>query len=340
MTDLSIALQLENAAKRVTVFRDQHNKENPYCVISNKVMRDKNIEKFSDLGLLTYLLSWSNHHRVCIEALAKRGKDGRDAIRNMLKRLESLGYVKRTQLKSENGQFGEVIYQIFESPEQLQPSLELGDAKAATEQQKEQLEDAQLGFDFNVDYQDESMTFYTENELTASGFSVNGESNTNNYDDSRSTISNSEEQKKIEKQEIINRFPLKIDDPIVKARLNMSMLSNVVSTQAQLDSYLLDFNLNHSQYKNLTPHKRLLNFIVFLNKIHTSKAGQNAHIARLRANGFTELPKAPKNTPKAKPKQDFSRFTHVQPQSSQAEQVDAEALQKIAQQAAIDLDGF
>ena len=339
MTDLSIALQFESA-KRVTVFRDLHNKENPYCMISNKVMRDKNIEKFSDLGLLTYLLSWSNHHRVCIEALAKRGKDGRDAIRNMLKRLESLGYVKRTQLKSENGQFGEVIYQIFESPEQPIPSLELGDAKAATEQQKEQLEDAQLGFDFNVNNQDETMTFDHENETTANGFSVNGESNTNKYDDSRNTISNSEEQEKIKKQEIINRFPLKINDPIVKARLNISMLSSVVSTQAQLDSYLLDFNLNHSQFKNLTPYRRLLNFIVFLNKIHASKAGQNAHRARLRANGFVGLPEAPKNTPKLKPKQDFSRFTHAQTQSNQAEQIDAETLQKIAQQAAIDLDGF
>ncbi|AWL27176.1 hypothetical protein DJ533_00390 (plasmid) [Acinetobacter defluvii] len=339
MTDMSIALQLETA-KRVTVFRDLHNKENPYCMISNKTMHDKNIEKFSDLGLLTYLLSWSNYHRVCIEALAKRGKDGRDAIRNMLKRLESLGYVKRTQLKSQNGQFGEVIYQIFESPDQQKPSLELGDSKAATEQQKEHLENAQLGFDFEMFDQENNMNFDAENDKTANGFSVNGESDTNKYNDSRNTISNSEEQKKIEKQEIINRFPLKIDDPVVKARLNMSMLSNVVSTQAQLDAYLLDFNLNHSQFKNLTPHKRLLNFIVFLNKIHTSKAGQNAHRARLRANGFIDLPAAPTHTPKVKSKQDFSRFTNVQAQASQVKQLDAERLQKIAQQAAIDLEGF
>lgn len=339
MTDLSIALQFE-AAKRVTVVRDLHNKENPYCMISNKTMHDKNIEKFSDLGLLTYLLSWSNHHRVCIEALAKRGKDGRDAIRNMLKRLESLGYVKRTQLKSQNGQFGEVIYQIFESPDQQKPSLELGDTKAATEQQKEQLQDAQLGFDFEMNDQVNNMNFNNQNDVAVNGFAVNGESNTNKYNDSINTISNSEEQKKIEKQEIINRFPLKIDDPVVKARLNMSMLSGVVSTQAQLDSYLLDFNLNHSQYKNLTAHKRLLNFIVFLNKIHTSKAGQNAHRARLRANGFVDLPEAPKNTPKAKPKQDFSRFTTVPTTASQAKPVDTETMQKISQQAAIDLEGF
>lgn len=337
MTDLSIALQLESA-KRITVFRESHNKENPYSVISNKTLHDKNIEKFSDLGLLTYLLSWSNHHRVCIEALAKRGKDGRDAIRNMLKRLESLGYVKRTQLKATNGQFGEVIYQIYETPTDMTPSLELGDSKAATESNKEQLDNAQLGFDFDSE-QEENMIFNMDNDSTADGFSVNGESNTNKYDDSRNTISNSEDQKKIEKQEIINRFPLKIDDPVVKARLNMSMLSGMVSTQAQLDSYLLDFNQNHSQYKNLTAHKRLLNFIVFLNKIHTSKAGQNAHRARLRANGFIDLPEAPKNVPKAKQKQDFSRYTNVPSQHVQ-QKTDNEELKQIAQQAAIDLEGF
>ena len=318
MTNLAAAVFDLNTAKKITVHRQEHNRDNPYTVISNQTLHDENIEKFSDLGLLTYLLSWSNYHRVCIEALTKRGKDGRDAIRGMLKRLENLGYVKRTQMKAQNGKFGDVVYQIYESPTEVKPALIINDQKAETEQQAEDFQLSQLGFNFDdmqSDIQDSSM----KNESTADGFSVVGKTDTNKYYKKISNISSKDDQQNIQtqpvqqtkEQEIINRFPIKIDDPTFSAYLNMSMLSPMISTQAQLDKYLIDFNLNHDQFRKLTPTKRLKNFIYFLIKIHNSPSGQKAHHARLRANGFVlDLPK-PESPKKAQKAQNLSRFFDV-----------------------------
>ena len=227
-----------------------------------------------------------------------------------------------------------VVYrdEIYESPTSVQPALVVADAKASTEQQQEYFQDTQLGFDFeNATMMDMTNTEVNmDNEdLTADGFSVDGECDTNKYNNKISNISSNPSpqndignQKQNREQEIINRFPIKLTDPIFSSYLNMAMLGSMISTQAQLDRYLLDFNLNHEQYKHLTATKRIKNFIHFLIKIQSSPSGQKAHQARLRASGF--ILNVPVVT-SAKPKQtkDLSRFTdvpHIQAVSNQEDQ--------------------
>ena len=144
-------------------------------------------------------------------------------------------------------------------------------------------------------------------------------------------------QKQNREQEIINRFPIKLTDPIFSSYLNIAMLGSMISTQAQLDRYLLDFNLNHEQYRHLTSTKRVKNFIHFLIKIQSSPSGQKAHQARLRASGFILNVPTVTSAKAKKPKQtkDLSRFTdvpHIQAVSNQEDQpfiVTAEMLNKL-----------
>lgn len=293
------SLAIHSGASSRTVFRAEHSKENPYTVISNKLLRDHSIKR-SDKGLLVELLSWSDKHRVCIQALIKKGKEGRDAIHGMLSRLESSGYIKRTQIKNNDGTFGKVIYHIYESPIDDVVIATIEDAKGEFSGNDETGSEAQLGFDF--DHGIEQM-----NE-TANGFPVNGKDDTNKYNDLRSNLNSSNngggEFKNPTEEEILNRFPLKFEGA-VQARLLMSSLNGMISSQKQLDKYLLDFNINHEQYKHLNDHKRLNNFIHFLSKIHNSPSGQRSHLARLRAAGFIT---PQQNKPTYKKQKDFSRY--------------------------------
>lgn len=293
-------IAVSSSALSRTVFRAEHNKDNPYTVISNKLLRDHSIKR-SDKGLLVELLSWSDKHRVCIQALIKKGKEGRDAIHGMLTRLESAGYIKRTQIKNNDGTFGKVLYQIYESPLDDFVIATIEDSKGELSDNGNSNSEAQLGFDFDNGFKEEMND-------TANGFSVNGKGDTNKYNDLRSNLNSSNngggELSTPTEQEILNRFPLKFEG-VVQARLLMSNISGMITSQKQLDKYLLDFNINHDQYKHLDDHKRLNNFIHFLSKIFNSPAGQRSHLARLRAAGFA-TPQQIK--PSYKKQKDFSRY--------------------------------
>ncbi|EME6128243.1 hypothetical protein KY206_003681 [Acinetobacter baumannii] len=277
-----------------TIYRAEHSKENPYTVLSNKLLRDPNIKR-ADKGLLVELLSWGDKHRVCIQALVKKGKEGRDAIQGMLNRLEEAGYIKRTQLKNSDGTFGKVVYQIFESP--IETKI------LAQAEYTASFSDAQLGFNFDE--------FDENNAQAANGFSVCGESTTNKYNELRSNnLNNINRGGDMEKRnELLEKYRVLLKDPIFLARLQMAGLGSMIQTQDQLDHYLVDFNSNHDQYKNISDHQRLNNLIKFLLKIHHSPAGQRAHFARMQALGSSEhFNKPAHNKPLNKPSKDFSRF--------------------------------
>lgn len=325
MTNLAV----QSSALTRTVFRAEHNKENPYTVISNKLLRDHSIKR-SDKGLLVELLSWSDKHRVCIQALIKKGKEGRDAIQGMLSRLESAGYIKRTQIKNSDGTFGKVTYQIFESPLDDVVVATIEDIKGELPGNDSNCTEAQLGFDFEHGAQQEMKT-------TVNGFSDNGKHDTNNYNDLRSNLNSSNgagELQKPSEQEIIDRFPLKYEG-IIQARLAMAGLSGMISSQKQLDKYLLDFNINHFQYKRLNQNQRLNNFIHFLAKIHASPAGQRSHNARLRAVGYV----FDKPNTQSKSKKDFSRYV-INTNESQQPLAQSKPYEEFVQSSDFDIKGF
>lgn len=275
MTNLAVLEILER-----TIFRAEHSKDNPYTVISNKLLRDPNIKR-SDKGLLVELLSWGDKHRVCVQALVNRGKEGRDAIQGMLNRLDEAGYIKKTQIKNSDGTFGKVVYQIFESAQDGKIMAVIEDGQSCENDAAKLLEKAQLGFDFEAQINDQK-------DEAANGFPVDGKSLTNKYNELRSNLIFNKRVGDMENEnDLLQRYHLKLDDPIVAARIKMAGLGLLVQTQKQLDALLIDFNVNHDQYKKISDHQRLNNFIKFLLKIHHSASGQRAHVARLKALGST-----------------------------------------------------
>lgn len=303
MTNLAIHDVLER-----TIIRAEHSKHNPYTVISNKLLRDPTIKR-SDKGLLVELLSWGDKHRVCVQALINRGKEGRDAIQGMLNRLDDAGYIKKTQIKNSDGTFGKVVYQIFEAAQEGKIMAVIEDGQTSENEAANLLEKAQLGFDFEAQVNDPI-------DETENGFSVNGKILTNKYNELRSNlIINKRVGDMVNEKDLLERFHLKLDDPIVAARIKMAGLGLLVQTQKQLDALLIDFNVNHEQYKKISDHQRLNNFIKFLLKIHHSAAGQRAHVARLKALGSNAHNDVKK--PSSSKTKNFDRF--ILPTTSQAQ---------------------
>lgn len=102
-----------NESTGITIQRGKHDKENPYVLISRKMLRDTSISPKAK-GVLCYLLSlpdnWKAHPRHVAMALGV----GKEQIYNILKELLNAGYATRTESKGEKGQFGFVLYEFYE----------------------------------------------------------------------------------------------------------------------------------------------------------------------------------------------------------------------------------
>ena len=99
--------------EEVTIQRGRHDRENPYVMISRKMLRDPSISPKAK-GVLCFLLSlpdnWKAHPRQLAESLGV----SKDQIYTILKELISIGYATRTESKGEHGRFGYVVYEFYE----------------------------------------------------------------------------------------------------------------------------------------------------------------------------------------------------------------------------------
>lgn len=75
-------------------------------------------------GLLSLMLSLPDDWDYSISGLATLSKDGKDSIMSALAELEKFGYLTRTRLTNEKGQFAGVEYNIFEIPQPKDPISE------------------------------------------------------------------------------------------------------------------------------------------------------------------------------------------------------------------------
>lgn len=274
--------------KTKNIFRAPHDRENPYTLITNKLLRDTTI-KHSDRGLMCQLLSWSDYHKLCIQAIVKKSIEGRDAIRGMLDRLIQAGYIRMIQNKSQNGQFDTMTYQIFEqSTGVVVADLDLsGIAEDGLAEPSPQLD--------LFAFESEEMNQKNENvNQAANGKAESGKPETNNNYDLRNTIfssntaenENSGNQEKNTLGDLLRKWHISIDDPMFKAKIAMAGLSTFIINQDQLDRFLIDFNQQHDKYKNISESKRLHNFAVYLIRVKNTKAEYAKHVARLRALGL------------------------------------------------------
>lgn len=97
------------------------NKTNDYTVVSNTHLRDKNLS-LKAKGLLTVLLSLPDNWDYSVNGLVAISKEGKDGITSAIKELENNCYLKRTQIKDENGKFKGHNYDVYEKPFAENPS--------------------------------------------------------------------------------------------------------------------------------------------------------------------------------------------------------------------------
>ena len=105
----------------MSVFRI--NKTQNYTVMSNHHFKEKKMS-LKAKGLLSLMLSLPDDWDYSISGLATLSKDGKDSIMSALAELEKFGYLTRTRLTNEKGQFAGVEYNIFEIPQPQNPNSE------------------------------------------------------------------------------------------------------------------------------------------------------------------------------------------------------------------------
>ena len=103
----------------MSVFRIQ--KTANYTVMSNHHFKEKRMSLKSK-GLLSLMLSLPDTWDYSISGLATLSKDGKDSIMSALVELEKFGYLTRTRLTNDKGQFAGVEYNIFELPQRDFPT--------------------------------------------------------------------------------------------------------------------------------------------------------------------------------------------------------------------------
>ena len=102
----------------MSVFRI-HKTEN-YTVMSNSHFKERDMS-LKAKGLLSLMLSLPDSWHYSISGLVTLSKDGKDSVMSALSELEEFGYLTRTRVTNEKGQFSGVQYDIFEVPQAEKP---------------------------------------------------------------------------------------------------------------------------------------------------------------------------------------------------------------------------
>ena len=91
--------------------------QQPFTIISNKILFDKRLSAKATMYLLLMLAvppTWN----YTIAGLATLKSDGVDSVRSAIKELEKFGYVSHKRARNEKGQMKGTEYLIYEEPEQ------------------------------------------------------------------------------------------------------------------------------------------------------------------------------------------------------------------------------
>lgn len=87
-----------------------------FTVMSNHHFKERGLS-LKAKGLLSLMLSLPDDWNYSIAGLVKLSKDGKDSVMTALAELEKFGYLTRTQMTNDKGQFSGIEYNIFEEPQ-------------------------------------------------------------------------------------------------------------------------------------------------------------------------------------------------------------------------------
>ena len=86
-----------------------------YTIISNMHFKDRRLSLRAK-GLLSLILSLPDSWDLTLKGLVSICTEGRDAVSNTIKELQTYGYIKKLQPREKNGKLQRVIYEIHEKP--------------------------------------------------------------------------------------------------------------------------------------------------------------------------------------------------------------------------------
>lgn len=100
----------------MSIMRFKKGKKNPYFLVHNSTISDNRLSNKAK-GLLCYIFSKPDNWYVSYQDLVSSSTDGIKSIRSTIKELMNAGYLKRSQLRNDNGQFGFYDLTVFEKPQ-------------------------------------------------------------------------------------------------------------------------------------------------------------------------------------------------------------------------------
>lgn len=98
-------------------------KTSNFTVMSNFHFKEKRMS-LKAKGLLSLMLSLPDDWNYSVSGLVKLSKDGKDSVMSALAELEKFGYLSRSKVINERGQFSGMEYNIYEEPQWEDPIAE------------------------------------------------------------------------------------------------------------------------------------------------------------------------------------------------------------------------
>lgn len=87
-----------------------------FTIMSNYHFKEKTMS-LKAKGLLSLMLSLPDDWNYSVSGLVKLSKDGKDSVMSALSELEKFGYLSRSKIVNEKGQFSGIEYNIYEEPQ-------------------------------------------------------------------------------------------------------------------------------------------------------------------------------------------------------------------------------
>ena len=100
----------------MSIIRVSKNKKNPYFLMNNTGINDKNLS-FKAKGLLAYLISKPDNWYINYRDLSSSSLNGIKSIRSAVRELISFGYITLAQFRQDDGKFAYCDYIVYEVPQ-------------------------------------------------------------------------------------------------------------------------------------------------------------------------------------------------------------------------------